>query len=74
MTGSGHEHSWGDWKYAGYLTDMRTCTCGSCTGADYRPHRHRYTWTDDVFAPMGSSLTIEVCGGPSGCGDTKRGE
>jgi hypothetical protein len=68
-----HEHRWGAWSYGGYETEMRTCTCGGCPGADYRQHKHNYKKTSDMFAPMGSSLMIEVCSGPTGCGDTKRG-
>ena len=83
MSHAEHEHRWGSWNYAGYSTETRTCTgystetrtctCGNCTGAEYRQHNHTYRKSADVFAPMGSSLTIEVCAGPTGCGDTKRG-
>lgn len=73
MSHAEHEHRWGSWNYAGYSTETRTCTCGNCTGAECRQHNHTYRKSADVFAPMGSSLTIEVCAGPTGCGDTKRG-
>lgn len=71
MTTAEHSHRWGAWKYGGYSTDMRTCECGGCTGADYRPHRHEWKETEDPFAPVGNAIKMLVCGGPSGCGETK---
>lgn len=68
-----HAHKWGAWNYAGYSTEMRTCTCGTCTGAEYRQHHHNWVKQPDVFAPMGSGLTVKVCSGATGCGDTQRG-
>lgn len=73
MSEAEHNHKWGGWNYGGYSTDMRTCTCGNCTGADYRQHSHTYVKSPDVFAPVGTGMTIEVCSGATGCGDTKRG-
>jgi hypothetical protein len=72
-----HVHNWGNWgswQYAGYETEMRTRTCGDHADAEYRQHVHHWMKTADVFAPMGSGLTVEVCTGPTGCGDTKRGK
>ena len=71
MSEAEHEHEWGSWKFGGYETDMRLCACG---GSDYRTHQHNWNKSPDVFAPVGSGLTIEACAGPSGCGDTKRGK
>jgi hypothetical protein len=73
-TDDGHEHrwsDWSDWKYGGYQTDMRTRDCGDHADPEYRPHRHDWKQRPDPFAPVGSGLTLQVCSGPCGCGDTK---
>lgn len=71
MSNEEHDHKWGGWSFAGYETEMRLCACGA---SDYQTHRHNWKKTADVFAPMGSGLTVEVCTGAAGCGDTKRGK
>jgi hypothetical protein len=69
-----HWSGWSPWSYSGYETDMRTRTCGGHADPEYRQHEHHWIKTADVFAPMGSGLSIEACGGPSGCGTTRRGQ
>jgi hypothetical protein len=69
-----HDHQWGawsDWAYAGHDTDMRTRTCGAGRHADaeWRTHAHDWQRRPDVFAPIGSGLTIMVC---TGCGGPKK--
>lgn len=64
-------HRWGEWHYGGYETDMRTCACGECPGADYRQHDHTWKTREDPYAPVGLGITLRVCGGPTGCGETR---
>lgn len=71
MSEEEHAHQWGAWKYGAYETDMRTCSCGGCTGAEYRQHAHNWKTTEDPFAPVGNGITLRVCGGPAGCGETR---
>lgn len=73
MSNEEHEHdwsSWSEWRFGGHDTDMRERYCGQHVDPEYRTHVHHPVRRDDIFAPVGSGLTVSVCGGPSGCGRT----